>query len=102
MTVIKNNDIIEEKEINEEVVEVKESKLKGIARKAGVGFKKHGKKIAAGAALLGVGLLGYALGHKTDGGDDTEYETIDDSDNSVDYETNSEEQNKIVRKGEYL
>ena len=49
-----------------------------------------------------VGLLGYALGHKTDGGDDTEYETIDDSDNSVDYETNSEEQNKIVRKGEYL
>lgn len=91
MTVIKNNDIIEEvKEINEEVVEVKESKLKGFVQKAGAGIKKHGKKIVVGTTLLGVGLLGYALGNKTDGGDDTECEIIDGS-KIVDYENNSEE-----------
>ena len=65
----KNENVIEVEvnEAEEQVVEtVKESKLS----KLGNGFKKHGKKIAAGAAVIAGGLICYALGKKTHGGDD--------------------------------
>ena len=73
----------------EEVVELaEESKKEGLFVKAKNGFKKHGKKIAAGAAI-GAGLLiGYMLGNKS-GKDDYDADEYDE-DNVIDIEDYSE------------
>lgn len=72
-------------EIKEEVVEatvVEEEEVKeGFLTKAKNGLKKHGKKVAIGAAVAAAGVVGYMLGLKTD--DDSEYidaYDLDDSD----------------------
>lgn len=52
------------KTINVEADEVEETK-EGFVAKAKAGIKKHGKTIAAIAAIGTVGLIGYALGSKT-------------------------------------
>lgn len=84
--VLKNNvELAEDMKDNEEFVEeVEESKFKGFINKAGAGIKKHGKKVAGVAALVAIGAIGYALGHKTGDHDDSDYiyggddsETID-------------------------
>lgn len=47
-------------------------------------MKKHGKKIAAGAVVATVGLIGYALGSKSKEDEfvDTDMYYINDSDSS--------------------
>lgn len=42
-----------------------ETKAEGVLTKAAKGLKKHGKKVAAFAAVATVGLIGYALGSKS-------------------------------------
>ena len=69
--IMKNEEI---KEVKEEVVEatvVEEEVKEGFLTKAKNGLKKHGKKIAVGAAVAAAGVVGYMLGLKTD--DDSEY-----------------------------
>ena len=52
----------EEKTIDVEVEEfIEEEKSEGLLTKAAKGLKKHGKKIAAGAVVATVGLIGYAI-----------------------------------------
>ena len=69
------------KEVNkvEEIEEVTEEEVVETETKQGFGSKivdfgkKHGKKIVTGVAVAAVGILGYALGKKTnseDEGDD--------------------------------
>ena len=60
-----NNEVIEN--VNEEEVMETETKQK-FGTKFVAGVKKHGKKVVAGAAVIGVGLLGYVLGQKSAGG----------------------------------
>lgn len=66
-------------EVKEEVTEVKkvavaEEEKEGFLTKAKNGFKKHGKKVAVGAAVAAAGVIGYMLGLKTD---DSEYVVYD-------------------------
>lgn len=62
---------------NEVAVEVKESKIKKAASKAGGFVKKHGKKMAVGAlALAGMGLLAASKLRKRDS--DVEYDYDDE------------------------
>lgn len=49
----------------EEVCEVEEVK-EGLLTKAKNGFKKHGKKVAVGAAVAVAGVVGYMLGSKSE------------------------------------
>ena len=66
------------KEVNkvEEIEEVAEEEVVETETKQGfgskiVGFgKKHGKKIVTGVTVVAVGILGYALGKKTNGEDE--------------------------------
>lgn len=67
------NEEIEEVEIMEEECVQKE----GLGSKIKAGFKKHGKKIVAGAALLACGIVGYALGKKSN--EEYEYD-LDETD----------------------
>lgn len=67
----------------EETVEVEEVSTDGKLSKLKTGLKKYGKKIAAGAAVVTVGLIGYALGARSrDESDtdaiDTDYEIYGD------------------------
>lgn len=70
-------DVIEmdENEVNEEACVTKE----GLGSKIKAGLKKHGKKIVAGAAVLTCGIIGYALGKKSNEGyyDSEELDIID-------------------------
>lgn len=76
----------EEVDAEETTEKVKESKFKGFMTKAGAGIKKHGKKVAGVAALAAVGVIGYALGHKTgDHDSDYGYGESDSSDNVIDF-----------------
>ena len=51
----------------EELEEVCEEEVKeGLLTKAKNGFKKHGKKVAVGAALGMAGVIGYILGSKSE------------------------------------
>lgn len=61
--------VIENAEFTE-VAEVKENKFVSF-------MKRHGKKIAAGAALAGAAALGFVIGQKIQIGDETDY--IDDA-----------------------
>lgn len=47
-----------------EVEEVKESKFKSVCSKVGAGIKKNSKKIAVGAAVVAVGVIGYIVKNK--------------------------------------
>lgn len=68
-----------EKEIKEEVTmekleetcEVVEVEKESLLSKAKNGLKKHGKKVAVGAAVAVAGVVGYLLGSKSE--DDYEY-----------------------------
>ena len=52
----------EEKTIDVEVEEfIEEEKSEGLLTKAAKGLKEHGKRIAAGAVVATVGLIGYAI-----------------------------------------
>lgn len=62
---------------NAEVPAVEETTKEGIGTKLLNGVKKHGKKVAKGAAIVGIGILGYALGTKA--GNKGESYTGDDS-----------------------
>lgn len=57
--------------------EVKESKVKAFGSKVTGGIKKHGKTILKGIGVIGVGVLGYALGARSKD-DDYDYEVGDD------------------------
>lgn len=71
----------------EEVCEVEEVK-EGLLTKIKTGFKKHGKKVAVGAALGMAGVIGYMLGSKSD----DDYEYIDSYDpESLEEESDSNE-----------
>lgn len=74
----------EEVEVVEEVTEMKEeSKFGKVVSTIGNGVKKHGKKVAIGAAVVGAFVLGKIVG-----GHDSEYEEFDydgtDSDDDTD------------------
>lgn len=66
------------KEVNkvEEIEEITEEEVVETETKQGFGSKivdfgkKHGKKIVTGVAVAAVGILGYALGKKTNGEDE--------------------------------
>lgn len=58
------NNIEEIEAMNEEKVMETETK-QGALSKIGGWCKKHGKKVVTGVAVIGVGLLGYALGQKS-------------------------------------
>lgn len=63
---------VKEEVTMEELEEVCEEEVKeGLLSKVKTGFKKHGKKVAVGAALGMAGIIGYMLGSKSD--DDYEY-----------------------------
>lgn len=64
-------EIIDVEEVNE--VE-EESKEEGLWYQTKKFAKKHGKKIATGAALTAVGFVGFALGKMTKGNSDEDYE----------------------------
>lgn len=53
---------------NVETIEVeevkKESKFKSVCSKVGEGIKKNSKKIAVGAAVVAVGVIGYIVKNK--------------------------------------
>ena len=73
------NKVEEIEEVTEEEVVETETK-KGFGSKI-VGFgKKHGKKIVTGVAVAAVGMLGYALGKKTNGEDEDFTEGDEDPD----------------------
>ena len=59
--------------------EIEETKTKKNIFSRGVNWvKTNGKKIAAGAAVIGVGVLGYALGKKSSGDEvDYDYEELE-------------------------
>lgn len=67
MSEVKNVETIDV-ETTEVNVEAK-TKAEGLLSKAKTGLKKHGKKVAAFAAVATVGLIGYALGSKSKGDD---------------------------------
>ena len=85
--IMKNEEI---KEVKEEVVEatvVEEEVKEGFLTKAKNGLKKHGKKVAIGAAVAAAGVVGYMLGLKTD--DDSEYiDTYDLGDSDLESGSN--------------
>lgn len=59
-------------EVEEEEMEMTEKK--GLVSKVVEFGKKHGKKLAIGAGVLAVGLLGYKLGHGSENdGDSVDY-----------------------------
>ena len=69
----KNVEVVEEEDIVEvDGTEIEEPK-KRFASKLGAGIKKYGPKVAAGAAAIGLGLIGYMLG-KGSGGEDSSVE----------------------------
>lgn len=71
----KENKIEEIVEVTEAEVEVaEETKTEGKLSKVVGGVKKHGKKVAAGVAIVVGGLLCYALGKGSGGGDSEDYE----------------------------
>ena len=73
---MKKEDVKEEVTM-EDLEEVCEEEVKeGLLSKVKTGFKKHGKKIAVGAALGMAGVIGYMLGSKSD----YDYEHIDSYD----------------------
>lgn len=87
MEVIKNDEVTME-ELEETRNDVEETE-EGLLVKAKNGFKKHGKKIAAGAVIGASVLIGYMLGHKS--GNDDDFEDEEDSEsNIIDVEDYSE------------
>ena len=76
------------KEINkvEEIEEVTEEEVVETETKKSFGSKivdfgkKHGKKIVTGVAVAAVGVLGYAVGKRTEGEDDDFTEDDEDLD----------------------
>ena len=74
---MKKEDVKEEVTM-EELEEVCEEEVKeGLLSKVKTGFKKHGKKIAVGAAMITAGVLGYKLGQNST--NDSEDYYIEDS-----------------------
>ena len=65
----KNFEVIEGEEM-----EMEETEVVLFTDKVKTGIKKHGKKIAALAAVGCVGILGYALGKRKD---DNEFDNVD-------------------------
>lgn len=77
------NEIMETQEVKTDgEVTQEEPKKEGIGSKVLKGVKKHGKKIAAGAAAIGVGIACYALGARS--GKGGYEETIDYGDDYKD------------------
>ena len=77
-------------EINEEA---KESKFKNACAKVGAGIKKHGKKIAVGAAVIATGVVLYVLKGKIENPtdkviDDDVIDIIDVSDYADEVQSN--------------
>lgn len=63
-----NNQNVKVEEVVNETTEAnvpEETKKEGLGKKLLGGVKKHGKKIAAGAAVVAGGIICYALGAKT-------------------------------------
>lgn len=79
------NEEIEEVEVMEEEYVLEE----GLGSKIKAGFKKHGKKIVAGAALLTCGIIGYVLGKKSN--EEYDYDSDDTDDELFLLEDVSEE-----------
>ena len=78
------------KTMEDEVIVEERVQEEGLGSKIKAGLKKHGKKIAAGAAVLTCGIIGYVIGVKAN---DRYYDSDDDlidllpADNSEEVET---------------
>lgn len=73
----------EERNVNEvmdeQFVEVEETEeKKGLVAKIVNFGKKNGKKLAIGAGIAAVGLIGYALGNKSRGSEETDWDDTQD------------------------
>lgn len=70
-------------ETEETVVENVEGEVvetENFSEKTKAGLKKYGKKLVVAASLVGVALIGYAIGaRKSENSDDTTYEIEDSS-----------------------
>lgn len=58
------------------VIEAKETEVQEVKEESKIVsfFKKHGKKIAAGAAVVAAGVIGVVIGKKTSGETDEYYD----------------------------
>ena len=65
---MKKEEVVEEVTMEEleEVCEPEEEVKEGLLTKVKNGFKKHGKKVAVGAAVAVAGVVGYMLGSKSE------------------------------------
>ena len=101
---IKKEDFIMKKEeikeeVKEEVTEAKEvtvieEEKESFLIKAKNGLKKHGKKVAVGAAVAVAGVVGYMLGSKTEGDSDyVDSYAFDDSNLSGESDSNEVTEN---------
>ena len=87
----KENEKIEEIEVIDEVEVVEEEQKVSFFTKVKTGAKKHGKKIAVGAAMITAGVLGYKLGNRDTGVSDDYYiEDLASEDVSVSDENSAE------------
>lgn len=67
-------------ETEETIVEGEVVETENFSEKAKAGLKKYGKKLVVAASLVGVALIGYAIGaRKSEDSDDTTYEIEDSS-----------------------
>lgn len=71
---------VEEVFVNEttEVNVPEETKKEGLGKKLLSGVKKHGKKIAAGAAVVAGGIICYTIGAKTGKSGSSEGDGVDE------------------------
>ena len=74
-----------------EVNEIEVSKSEGLLSKAKTFIKKHGKKIAVATAIGAGTLIGYALGSRTDGGDNGDLDSVIDVDHTEVEDVNVDE-----------
>lgn len=86
---MKNEELRDEKIIdinNEEVEEMEESKIKGNISKVVDFGKKHYKKVLGIGAVIGIGAIGYLLGHQSNdsGSIMKDFEADVDAVNSID------------------
>lgn len=82
---IRNTEAMEnEFDVEEEVTEVREEgKFGKVVSTIGNGVKKHGKKVAIGAAVVGAFVLGKIVGENNFEDDEFDYDE-NDSDDTID------------------
>ena len=82
---------IEDVEVVDDIEVVEEDQKVSFLSKVKTGAKKHGKKIAVGAAMITAGVLGYKLGrNSTNDSEDYYIEDLTSSDVSISDENSAE------------